>query len=133
MAQDDFSSWNWGFELYGWLPDIDITTATGTEIELSIDEILDNLDFTLQGTVFASRGDWSLFADGDYLGLTLNDSISTSEPVGGFGRVDTDVDAEIEQDTFVSTLGADYDTLISTLKLTQSLKETNKSKYWGKN
>lgn len=108
VAQDDFSSWNRGFELYGWLPDIEITTESGTEIDLSIDEILDNLDFTLQGTVFASRGDWSVFFDGVYMGLTLNDSISTSEPVDGFGRVDIGVDAEIEQDTFVSTFGAGY-------------------------
>lgn len=107
-AQDSVGDWNFGLEIYGWLPDIEITTQSGTEIDLTLSDILDNLDFTLQGTVFASKGDWTMFADGVYLGLGLTDNISSSEPIGNFGRVDIQVEADIDQDAFISTFGAGY-------------------------
>lgn len=111
-AQDGLGSWNYGLEVYGWLPDIDITTATGGDVELSISDILDNLDFTLQGTFFATKGDWSLFADGVYLDISPSgsQSVSKSRSIGKFGKLgaDIDVDVDIDQEAFISTFGAGY-------------------------
>ena len=108
VAQDGLGSWNYGLEIYGWLPDIEQTTSSGAELNLSIDEILDNLEFTLQGTFTATRGNWSLFADGVYMGLNLTDSVSASEPIGDFGELGLSIDADIDIASFISTFGGGY-------------------------
>lgn len=107
-AQENTANWNYGLEIYGWLPDIEGTTTSGAEIDISIDDILDNLEFTLQGTFTATRGNWSIFADGVYLGLNLTDGVSATEPIGDFGEFDLDIDAEIDLAAFVSTFGGGY-------------------------
>ena len=107
-SAQDSTVWDWGVELYGWLPDIEGTAANGAEIDLPIDDILDNLDFTLQGTVFATRGDWSIFADAVYLDLGASEGTKTSRPIGRFGRVDIGVDADVDLTTFISTVGGGY-------------------------
>ncbi len=102
-AQDGLAGWDWGLEINGWLPDIEMTTADGVDIDLTISEILDNLDFTLQGGVFATKGNWLVFADGLYLGLAASDKVS-----GKIGPIDTTLEADIDQSAFISTFGAGY-------------------------
>ena len=52
IAADSMSSadeWKFSAELYGFLPDVEATTPSGDTIEIDIDDLLSNLDFTLQG------------------------------------------------------------------------------------
>ena len=100
--------WDWSLELHGWLPDITGTAANGADIDVPLHDILENLDFTLQGKVTATRGDWSVFADGVYLSMGSSGSTSTSLPVGRFGQFDDSVDADIDLDSFISTFGGGY-------------------------
>ncbi len=102
-AQDGLSGWNWGFEIYGWLPEIEMTTDSGTEIELSLSDILDNLEFTLQGGVFATKGNWKIFADAVYMSLNLSDNATAQ-----VGPIDIDFEAEIDNKAFISTFGGGY-------------------------
>jgi hypothetical protein len=67
LAQDD---WEFVAAVYGWLPDIDIKLEDGTDVEITIDDILDNLDFTAMVAGEARKGKWSLATDVVYLGLS---------------------------------------------------------------
>lgn len=104
----DLNDWQWGWEIYGWMPDIKGTTANGVDIDISLSDILENLDFTLQTTLSATRGNWTLFADGVYLKQGFKERVSTSRPIGNFGRTDIDVNAKIDVKTLISTFGAGF-------------------------
>lgn len=77
-AQQESSDWKWGLEVYGWLPDINSTLGDGTEVEISQTDILENLEFTLQGNINATRGNWTVFADSVLLQLGSDDTASSS-------------------------------------------------------
>ncbi len=54
-------SWQFGASIYGWFPDISGQTAFspsggGGDFEIGVDQILDNLEFTLMGTFDARKG-----------------------------------------------------------------------------
>lgn len=64
--------WNFMAGLYGWLPTINGSISTevpGLDGDITIDpsDLLENLSFTLMGTVVATRNDWGIFADAIYL------------------------------------------------------------------
>ena len=75
QAADD---WEFAAEVYGWLPNIDIKEEGGQSSEITLDDILDNLDFTAMIAVQARKGKWSFSNDLVYLDLTNkpNDQIS---------------------------------------------------------
>jgi hypothetical protein len=108
LSAQSLDGWDWSWEIYGWLPDIEATTQGGADLELPIDDILDNLDFTFQTSLSASRGNWTLFGDLVYLDLGASDTIGTSRPIGSFGRVDIEVDALVDMKSIISTYGAGY-------------------------
>jgi hypothetical protein len=107
-SAQDLGDWDWGWEIYGWLPTIKQTTADGVDVELSKRDILDDLDFTFQTNLSATRGDWTLFADAVYMNLGANDKVSTSEPIGNFGQFKASVDAKIDIKSAISTFGGGY-------------------------
>jgi hypothetical protein len=64
--------WEFSVGIYGWFPDLKGTTGFPTDdngFEVPIDDIVDKLDFTLQGNFDARRGKWGLFTDLIYLDL----------------------------------------------------------------
>ena len=134
-AQEENSDWKWGLEVYGWLPNINSTLGSGKEFEISQTDILDNLDFTLQGNIYSTKGNWTFFADGVLLQLGADDEASSSQtfeartsssigdsvseaisfsgPLGlinvdvnARGQFDVDFDAGVELETF-SAVSAD--------------------------
>jgi hypothetical protein len=107
-SAQNLGDWDWRWEIYGWLPTIKQTTANGVDVKIDKNDILDNLDFTFQTNLSATRGDWTLFADGVYMNLGGKDRASTSEPIGNFGRVDVEVDAKIDIKSVISTFGGGY-------------------------
>jgi len=66
---------DWEFEVvpYMWAAGIGGTTASGGDIDIGFDDILDNLDIALMSTFEARKGKWSFLTDVIYMDLD-NDS-----------------------------------------------------------
>lgn len=97
------AGWNWEAELYFWGADIGGTTGNGEDVDVSLSDILDNLELAIMGTVWARTGDWTLFYDGVY--LDVNPSASTTANVG---PIAVDAEADLDLATWISTFGAGY-------------------------
>jgi hypothetical protein len=94
-------SWQFGVELYFWGASIGGKSASGSDIDIELDDILDSLEFAFMGAVGARKGKWSLAADVIYLdaessaavapGLTANVELTNwiITPVVGYNLVDT--------------------------------------------
>jgi hypothetical protein len=66
--------WEFFLQFNLWAPDITTETTTGTDIEISIDEIVENLEFVYMSTFGASKGKWTLLTDVIYLNLDHSDN-----------------------------------------------------------
>ena len=99
--------WQFKAEAYGWLPTIEGTLRTGDDIEITLDEILDNLDFTFMGVFQARKGDWAVVSDVVYLKLSADNAGSTTIPVGPF-NVPTRVDIGVDMKAWIVNLAGAY-------------------------
>jgi hypothetical protein len=61
--------WRFGAEVYFWAPWIDIKTETGGDVEISLDDIINNLDMAFMADLMATRGKWSFGTDLIYFEL----------------------------------------------------------------
>lgn len=66
-------------ELYGWLASAEIITAGGGDVEIGIDDILDNLDFTFMAVLGARKNRWSFMADVIYMDLESDSNSNLSQ------------------------------------------------------
>jgi len=64
-ARDD--GWKFGAELYFWGASIGGKSASGSDVDIDLDDIFDSLEFAFMGAAVVSKGKWSLFADVLYL------------------------------------------------------------------
>lgn len=72
--------WRFTAVIYGWVPTIENEQPSGQKFDISKSDILENLDFTFQGSFTARRGPWSLGADFVYFDLSNKDQVPiTSE------------------------------------------------------
>ena len=107
ILADEQESWQFGASIYGWFPDISGQTAFtppggGGDFEIGIDQILDNLEFTLMGTFDARKGKGGFLVDMIYMGVG-NSKSGVREgtigglqiPVGASAAVDLDLDSWI--------------------------------------
>ena len=69
-------NWEFSTSLNLWGPTIKSETATGEEVEVTLSDIIKNLDMTLMGSVGASKGKWLFYTDVLHLSLE-DDSNST--------------------------------------------------------
>lgn len=97
------NEWQFAAELYFWGASIGGGTATGAEIDIALDDILDSLEFALMGAVGVRKGRWSLVADAIY--LNAQDS----------GTIAPGLDASVELTNWVVTPFLAY-SLLSTEK-----------------
>lgn len=78
-GSDQNGDWEFGASIYGWFPDISGRTAIalggGADFEVEVGDILDNLQFTLQGSFDARKGRWGLYTDVIYMDLGRTESI----------------------------------------------------------
>lgn len=88
--------WKFGGELYFWGASIGGETATGSDIDTDLDDILDSLEFAFMGSAGVRKGKWSLFADVIYLNVEDSGSIAPG------------VDASVELTNWVVTPVAAY-------------------------
>lgn len=89
QAQDD--EWKFGFGLYGWYGNIGGDAATGSEIDVGADDLIDNLNFGIMGALGAYKGRWGFMVDLIY--LDVEDDSNSTIPAGvGTQSVNTNVE-----------------------------------------
>jgi hypothetical protein len=113
MAKET-DSWQFGLSIYGWFPDIAGETSFtqpggGSDFEIDIDSILDNLKFTLMGTFDVQKGRWGILTDLIY--MDVGDSkTGTREPsIGGNPLpVNATADVDFDMKSWIWTLTGYY-------------------------
>jgi len=73
-------TWKFDAEIYFWGASIGGNSASGSDIDVAIDDILDNLKFAAMGVAAVRKGKWSLNTDLIY--LDMEDSATLAPGVG---------------------------------------------------
>ena len=81
-------SWQFGVSIYGWFPDLAGETAFtqpggSNEFKIDIDDILDNLKFTLMGTFDVRKGRWGILTDVIYMDVGNSQTGTREATIGG--------------------------------------------------
>jgi hypothetical protein len=66
---DTSDQWQFMIEPYIWMPSLNASTITGADIDISFNDIIDNLQFTYMMVAGVKKGRWSFLVDTLYLGL----------------------------------------------------------------
>jgi hypothetical protein len=85
QAADD---WKFNAIIYGWFPSLGGKTSFpsnggGTDIDVNVDKILENLKFVFMGTIEARKGRWGGFTDIIYMDIGGSKSGTRDLTVGG--------------------------------------------------
>jgi hypothetical protein len=57
------SEWEKTLEVYGWLPNMYITTATGSHVTLTLGDLVSNLKFMAMADFGVQKNKWTMMAD----------------------------------------------------------------------
>jgi hypothetical protein len=97
----------WEFEatIYFWGPEIDATTEGGSDAHLSLNDILNNLDFTFMGSFAGRKDKWSFLVDEVY--MELSDSEGASRTLVNLGAT-LKVDLNLNLKSSITTLAGGY-------------------------
>jgi len=101
------SEWEKTLEVYMWLPNLYITTATGSHITLTLGDLVSNLKFLTMLDFGAQKGKWTMMADTIYLHIGDSGEKTTG---GEFGNP-IEVDAQVGVRGFISTFAGGYEFL----------------------
>ena len=72
VAEGTADDWEYAVSLYFFAPDINGSTASGSDIDVSFDTLLDNLNMTFMSAFEVRKGKWSALADVLYLNVGAN-------------------------------------------------------------
>jgi len=102
QAASDSDDWQFGASIYGWFPDIaGQTVFTGSDgggdFEVDIDNILDNLKFTLMGIFDVRKGRWGLLTDVIYMDVGDSETGTREASIGG-GALPVNATANVDLD-----------------------------------
>ena len=92
-ASDD---WQFGASLYFFAPAINGATGSGSDIDVSFDTLINNLNMTFMGAFEARRGKWSALADVLYLNVGANGGAEVPLTTPGGSPLGVEVDAGIK-------------------------------------
>jgi hypothetical protein len=103
-AQTSSEALQWRASIYGWLPDMNITTrfptgASGPSIEVEASDALAALKFAFAGTLEVSNGRWGAFTDVVYVDVGGDQSNSRDFTIGSAGLpagITVDADGDIK-------------------------------------
>ena len=98
------SEWKKSLEVYGWLPNIYITTATEDHITLTLGDLLSNLKFMAMLDFGAQKDKWSMGADVIYMHISGSDEKTIPGPLGN----PVDIDVSVAMKAVISTFGGGY-------------------------
>jgi hypothetical protein len=93
-AGDD---WQYAASLYFFAPAVKGSTASGSDIDVSFDTLLDNLNMTFMGAFEARKGRWSALADVLYLNVGANEGaqVPLTGPLGQPLGIDADASLKL--------------------------------------
>lgn len=103
QADQDEGGWKVAGEVYLWGAGIGGTTSAGDDIDISFDDIIENLDMAAMATIVAEKDKWRLF--GDFVYLDIEDDTSSTANLIGY-QIKTSIDVELQG--FIATLGGNY-------------------------
>lgn len=89
------SGWQFGASIYGWFPDISGQTTDGSGFQVDIEQILENLEFTMMGTFEVRKGHWGVLTDLIYM------------DVGG-SQSDSGVEVDLDMESWIWNLAGSY-------------------------
>ena len=120
QPESETESWQFGVSIYGWFPDIAGQTSfakTGGsgEFEIGIDNILDNLEFTLMGTFDVRKGRWGILTDAIYMDVGNSKTGVRDASIGGIQLpVDATANVNLDLKSLIWTLTGYYRALDQT-------------------
>lgn len=86
LAQTESSAtqdkWQFSGALYLWGADMSGKTNRGSEVEVGISDLVDNLEMAFMGALEARKNKWLLFTDVIYLDVESDSSANVSIPIG---------------------------------------------------
>lgn len=98
------SEWKKTFEVYGWLPNIYITTPQQDHITLTLGDLISNLKFLTMLDFGVQKDKWSMGADVLYMHIEGSGETIKRGPIEN--PIDVDVSVGIR--AFISTFGGGY-------------------------
>jgi hypothetical protein len=114
VLADSDDSWEFGASIYGWFPDMSGQTAfspggDSADFTIEIGDILDNLEFTFQGSFDARKGRIGLFTDVIYMKVG-NDASNYREGTidGSEIPVDVTVAVDFDMESWIWTTAGYY-------------------------
>ncbi len=111
-GQEGGSGEDWAFDtaIYLWGASIGGESATGDNIDIDFNDLLDNMEFAFMTTIGAHRDKWSLIADFIYLDVKDDEQGSLTVPVGPSSFV-VGTDSEVELSGWIVTPLVSYNVL----------------------
>ena len=73
--------WKYHASAYFWLPDMSIKTAAGPTLNISIKDILKNLNFGVMSMLGAQKGKWGLLTDITYVNMSKGTFLPATPPL----------------------------------------------------
>lgn len=92
-ATAESQDWSFAGSIYGWFPGIDVTSETpygDVDTDLSIHDVLEDLDMAFMGSLEARNGRWGFIGD-----LVYSDLTSTADTPFGLAFRDAKVETEM--------------------------------------
>lgn len=86
VSAAEADDWQFGASIYGWFPDISGTTNVpigSGDFTIGISDILDNLEFTFQGSFDARKGKWGFLSDVIYMDVANTKKSIRDGMIGG--------------------------------------------------
>jgi len=114
QAAGESNAWQFGVSIYGWFPDIAGETAFtppggSSEFEVDIENILDNLEFTLMGIFDMRKGRWGLLTDMIYMDVGGSSTGTREATIGGTPiPIDAAADVNLDIKSLILTLSGYY-------------------------
>jgi hypothetical protein len=107
-AEGGADQWKYEATIYMWAAGMDANTETGGDIDISFNDILDDLDVAFMGSIGARYGRWSIVADTIYLDISQNEGGSETIPILGPVSTKRTVDTDIDMKASITTFGGGY-------------------------
>jgi hypothetical protein len=107
-------AWQFGASIYGWFPDIAGETVFmkpdgSSDFKIDIEDILDNLEFTLMGTLDVRKGRWGLFTDLIYMDVGGSETGTREASIGRRELPDNaTADVDLDLKSWIWTLTGYY-------------------------